>query len=202
MRRIKEGPKAQKEGLGEFFSNGSLWGKNTPSAVSITAYGEKAGRRISIINFMFIDPFFMTRLKAFIVLIPLLALLVEGVFVASACSRVADIGGRICDKSLPGIDCCKKHNKTLMGTTALPAKGVMNEKSAKTGEEEKDAKRNGNGKGCLSFPCLNCPLCCVVVFKPTFRIGAPGLSRLVEYSVMPAHTLSDYSSQPWRPPNI
>jgi len=61
-------------------------------------------------------------------------------------------------------------------------------------------KSEPKGKpGCAS--CVDCPLCCLVTFKPVFRLEFTRQVTLIDYTVMSDNNLSDYSQQHWKPPN-
>ena len=148
----------------------------------------------------------MLRLKAFILFMPLFALLAEGILVASICPGLAVIQGCVSapkpgEAVDPGLSSPSCHH-TMAGMSCCSTKAGKGTKAMDLKTKSTRAAGNGTGgKGCTSLPCLNCPLCCAVTFKPVFRVDPPQKEGKIEFAVMHDHTLAGYDSQPWRPPD-
>jgi hypothetical protein len=67
----------------------------------------------------------------------------------------------------------------------------------KKGPAGKDDQKGRDGGSC----CVDCPLCCLVTFKPFFRLEVTPQVTIIDYTVMRDNNLSDYFQQHWKPPN-
>jgi hypothetical protein len=68
----------------------------------------------------------------------------------------------------------------------------------KKGPTGKDDQKGKDGGSC----CMDCPLCCLVTFKPFFQLDITRQVTIIDYTVMPDNNLSDYFQQHWKPPNV
>ena len=116
----------------------------------------------------------MRRLYATILLIPVLTLFAGSATLASSCAKVAAASHQGCGGRVDG--CGQKCHK------------------GQTGKSEQKGKAGG---GC----CVDCPLCCLVTFKPFFRWEVARQVTMIDYTVMSDNNLSDYFQQHWKPPN-
>jgi len=126
---------------------------------------------------------------AIILLIPVMALLAEVVTAASYCAKVWDCGA-----------IAKMQDKC-----AMPARHQSCSRCAdgcgqkcKKGPTGKDDQKSKDGGSC----CVDCPMCCVVTFRPFFRLEVTPQVTIIDYTVMPRNNLSDYFQQHWKPPNV
>jgi hypothetical protein len=114
----------------------------------------------------------MQKGSASLLLIPVLCLFIEAVNIPPR------FGERI------AAQCCQKTAVQDLCAHAQPKK-------------PKSAKNT-----CDSPNCLDCPLCNSVTLKPIIGIDPIRLLGKAAYSPMPEPRLSDYFSQPWKPPNF
>jgi hypothetical protein len=132
----------------------------------------------------------MKRVYAIILLIPVLILFMGSVTLASSCAKMA--AGR-CGETIKSPDRC------MMAMSHQGCGGKVGEcgqkcHGKKTGKSEQKGK---DGSSC----CLDCPLCCLVTFKPVFRWDISRQVTVIDYIVMSDNNLSDYFQQHWKPPN-
>jgi hypothetical protein len=130
----------------------------------------------------------MRRMYAIILLIPVMALFAEVVTAASWCAKVSDCGAMA--KTQEKCTVAARH-QTCCGT----ADGCG--QKCKKGPTGKDDQK---GKDCGSC-CVDCPMCCLVTFKPVFRLEITPQVTIIDYTVMPDNNLSDYFQRHWKPPN-
>lgn len=117
----------------------------------------------------------MKRLYAIILLIPVLTLFAGSVTLASSCAKMAAAAQK-CTMSSPHQGC----------------KRCMDRVGQKSRKEQK-------GKDHASC-CVDCPLCCLVTFKPFFRLEIARRVMMIDYTVMSDNNLSDYFQPHWKPP--
>jgi hypothetical protein len=65
------------------------------------------------------------------------------------------------------------------------------------GKAGKSEQKGNDSGGC----CMDCPLCCLVTFKPFFRLEINRRVIIIDYTVMSDNNLSDYFQRHWKPPN-
>jgi hypothetical protein len=116
----------------------------------------------------------MRKVYAIILLIPVLTLFAGSVTLASSCAKMAASPHQGCKRCMAGGG--QKCHKRQAGN----------------GEQ-----KNKDGGSC----CMDCPLCCLVTFKPFFRWDVARQATIIDYTVMSDHNLSDYFQQHWKPPN-
>jgi len=132
----------------------------------------------------------MRKLYAIILLIPVLALFAGSVTLASSCAKMA-----------AGSECGavgKAPEKCMMAASHQGCEGRVDGCGQKchkgqTGKNEQKGKDSGS---C----CIDCPLCCLVTFKPFFRWDVTRQVTMIDYTVMSDNNLSDYFQQHWKPP--
>jgi hypothetical protein len=132
----------------------------------------------------------MKKVFAIILLIPVLTLFAGSVTLASSCAKMAAAA------ECGGIS--KAPQKCTMTSTHQECKRCMDgggQKSNKgqTGKGEQNGK---NGGSC----CVDCPLCCLVTFKPFFRWEIARQVTMIDYTVMSDNNLGDYFQPHWKPP--
>jgi hypothetical protein len=118
----------------------------------------------------------MRQLYALILLIPVLTLFTGSVTLASSCAKwaAATVSHQGCGEH---AGCCgQKCNKE---------------------QTDKSQQKGKDGGSC----CMDCPLCCLVTFKPFFRWEMARQVTIIDYTVMSDNNLSDYFQQHWKPPN-
>ena len=118
----------------------------------------------------------MRHLYALILLIPVLTLFTGSVTLASSCAKwaAATVSHQECREH---AGCCgQKCNKE---------------------QTDKSQQKGKDGGSC----CMDCPLCCLVTFKPFFRWEMARQVTIIDYTVMSDNNLSDYFQQHWKPPN-
>jgi hypothetical protein len=113
----------------------------------------------------------MRRVYAMILLIPVLTLFAGSVTLASSCAKMAVAASH---KECAG--CGQKCHSKQPG---------------KCEQKEKD----GGGY------CIDCPLCCLVTFKPFFRLEFTRQVITIDYTVMSDNNLGDYFQRHWKPPD-
>jgi hypothetical protein len=133
----------------------------------------------------------MRKLYAVILLIPVLTLFTGSVTLASSCAKwaaAAECGGmgKAPEKCMIAVSHqgCGEHA------------GCCGQKCNKE-QTDKSQQKGKDGGGC----CMDCPLCCLVTFKPFFRWEIARQVTIIDYTVMSDHNLSDYFQQHWKPPN-
>jgi hypothetical protein len=122
----------------------------------------------------------MRRLYAAILLLPLFALLFGAIRVPEICPKAKE-------SQCPVM--AKMHSKCRMAMATQKCS-----RSAQKGKNEEKGK-----SGCTY--CIDCPLCCLVTFKPIFQWEFTRQVTIIDYTVMSDNNLSDYSQQHWKPPD-
>ena len=130
----------------------------------------------------------MRKVYVVILLIPVLTLFAGSVTLASTCAKMA--AG--CEQMATAAQKC------AMASSHQGCKRCMDGGGQKChkGQTGKGEKKNKDGGGC----CMDCPLCCLVTFKPFFRWEMAQEVTMIDYTVMSDHNLSDYFQQHWKPP--
>jgi hypothetical protein len=126
-----------------------------------------------------------------ILLIPVLTLFTGSMTMASSCAKMA--AGAVCGEM------GKAPVKSMLEAAHHGCPGQANGcghkcNKGQTGKNEQKGK--GNGGGC----CVDCPLCCLVTLKSFFRWEVTQQITVIDYTVMPDYSLSDYFQQHWKPP--
>jgi hypothetical protein len=129
-----------------------------------------------------------------ILLIPVLTLFTGSVTLASNCAKMAT-----------GAECSAmgKAPEKCMTAVSHPECKMQGDGSGQKctkcnkGQTGKDDQKGREGAGC----CADCPMCCLVTFKPFFRFDVTRQVTIIDYTVMPNNNLSDYFQQQWKPPN-
>lgn len=121
-----------------------------------------------------------------ILLIPVAALFMGAVTVASYCANMA------------GAECGGKDKAPDKCMTAASHQGCGGcGQTCSKGETGKSRQRTKGGPGC----CVDCPLCYLVTIKPFFKWESARQVTLIEYTVMADNNLSDYFQRHWKPPS-
>jgi hypothetical protein len=108
-----------------------------------------------------------------ILLIPVLTLFMGSVTIASVCTKCVEVK---CTRAAVHQGC---------------GHGCL---KGQSGKGERKGKDSG---GC----CVDCPLCCLVTFKPFYRWEIARQVTIIDYTVISDNNLSDYFQQHWKPPN-
>ena len=66
----------------------------------------------------------------------------------------------------------------------------------RVGQKSKKEQKGKDRRSC----CVDCPLCCLVTFKPFFRLEIARRVMMIDYTVMSDNNLSDYFQPHWKPP--
>ena len=108
-----------------------------------------------------------------------------------------------CAKMTAGAGCDgmgKAPEKCMMAVRHQACNGCIDRCGQKChkGQKGKDEQKEKEGSGC----CVDCPMCCLVTFKPFFRWEITRQVTIIDYTVMPDNNLSDYFQQHWKPPNV
>ena len=125
-----------------------------------------------------------------ILLIPVLTLFAGSATLASSCAKMA------------AAECGamgKAPENCMMAVSHQGCGGRVDGCGQKChkGQTGKGEQKGKDGGGC----CVDCPLCCLVTFKPFFRWEVTPQVTMIDYTVMSDNNLSDYFQQHWKPPN-
>lgn len=129
----------------------------------------------------------MRKLYAVILLIPVLTLFTGSVTLASSCAKMAAECGAM--RKAPA--------RRIMATSHQGCGGRIDGcGKCHKGRADK-SEQKGKGEGSC---CVDCPLCCLVTFKPFFRWEIATRVTMIDYIVMSDNNLSDYFQPHWKPP--
>ena len=126
----------------------------------------------------------MRKLYAILLLLPLIAFFVGAVRLPIACPMLAKA-------KCPMMG---KMDHRCMMAMRMRHKMDMRIKGRATGNGQ--SKGSKHDAGC----CMDCPVFCVVTFKPLIRFELGQTKIKKEYIVVSDNTLSDYYARHWKPP--
>jgi len=122
----------------------------------------------------------MRRVYAAILLLPLFAFVVEAIRLPMVCPQV------------------KRTQCPMMAKMQGQCSRMMACHSAGHDKQKPNGEQKGKS-GCAA--CMDCPLCCLMTFKPSFRWDFTRQATIFDYTVMSDSDLSDYYQRHWKPPN-